>query len=112
VTGPAPPLGAPQTPAPAPAGAPDASAASASEGLTQEAQKALEGDNTRAAARALDLAQRATQRDPTNAEAWLTLGAACQSLGRKAQAMQAYRSCAQKASGPRVAECRALAGMD
>jgi len=86
--------------------------ASASEGLTQAAQKALENENIRAATRAADLAGKATQQDPTNAEAWLTLGAAYHNLGRKAQALQAYRTCAQKASGPRVAECRALAGMD
>jgi len=94
------------------ADAPDASATAASESFTQQAQKALdkEGD-PRGASRAAELAWKATKRDPSNAEAWLTLGAAYHTLGNKAQAQQAYRSCAKQATGPRVAECRALAGM-
>ena len=95
----------------APVEAPDASAVAASEGFTQAAQKALEKEGTGSANKAADLAWRATKRDPSNAEAWLTLGAAYHSLGNKAQAQQAYRSCARQATGPRVAECRALAGM-
>ncbi|NVL67684.1 tetratricopeptide repeat protein, partial [Escherichia coli] len=76
------------------------------------AQKALEKEGeARSASRAAELAWKATTRDPSNAEAWLTLGAAYHSLGNKAQAMNAYRSCAKHATGPRVAECRALAGM-
>lgn len=89
---------------------PDASATAASESFTQEAQKALDGQG-RSASRAADLAWKATKRDPTNAEAWLTLGAAYHDLGNKAQAMSAYRACAKLATGPRVAECRALAGL-
>ena len=92
--------------------APDAAAATASEGFTRAAQKALEKEgNAGAASRAAELAWKATKRDPSNAEAWLTLGAAYQSLGNKAQALQAYRSCAKQAQGPRVSECRALAGL-
>ena len=92
--------------------APDASAAAASESFTQQAQKALEKEGQRgAASRAADLAGKATRQDPSNAEAWLTLGAAYHTLGSKNLAQQAYRSCATKATGPRVAECRALAGM-
>ena len=92
--------------------APDASAAAAADSFTQEAQKALEKEGVGGSAgRAADLALRATKRDPTNAEAWLTLGAAYSSLGSKNLAQQAFRSCAKQAVGPRVAECRALAGM-
>lgn len=79
---------------------------------TQEAQRALEDQEGRSANRAAELALRATQKDPGNAEAWLTLGGAYQALGRKEQAVDAFRSCVKKATGPRVAECRALAGND
>ncbi|AKV03084.1 two-component response regulator [Labilithrix luteola] len=91
---------------PAPPGPPS------SESFTEAAQKALEKDDKHASGRAAELAWQATQKDPGNAEAWLTLGAAYQQLGKKWQALEAYRSCAKKAQGPRVAECRALAGMD
>jgi DNA-binding response OmpR family regulator len=92
--------------------APDASASAAADSFTQQAQKALEKEGEgRSASRAAELAWKATKRDPSNAEAWLTLGAAYHSLGNKAQAMNAYRSCVKQATGPRVAECRALAGL-
>jgi DNA-binding response OmpR family regulator len=94
--------------------APDASAGAgaAADAFTQQAQKALDNEkDPRSASRAAELAWRATKQDPSNAEAWLTLGAAYQTLGNKAQAQSAYRSCAKQASGPRVAECRALAGL-
>ena len=100
--------------APARVEAPDASAGAgaAADAFTQQAQKALDNEkDPRSASRAAELAWKATKRDPSNAEAWLTLGAAYQSLGNKAQAQNAYRSCAKQASGPRVAECRALAGL-
>lgn len=64
------------------------------------------------AARAAEAARRATEKDPTSADAWLALGGAYQALGRKAQAMDAYRSCVKLAQGARVAECRALASLD
>ncbi|MBS2019060.1 MAG: response regulator [Deltaproteobacteria bacterium] len=93
------------------AGVADAAGVAASEGLTAQAQKSLEGDNARGAVGAANLAWKATRSDPTNAEAWLTLGAAYHTLGRRADAMNAYRSCAKQAVGPRVAECKALAGI-
>jgi Flp pilus assembly protein TadD len=90
----------------------DASAVTASDSFTQAAQKALEKDGAaRGASRAAELAWKATRNNPANAEAWLTLGAAYDTLGNKAQAQNAYRSCARQASGPRVAECRSLAGL-
>ena len=89
-----------------------AGAGAAADAFTQQAQKALDNEkDPRSASRAAELAWKATKRDPSNAEAWLTLGAAYQTLGNKAQAQNAYRSCAKQASGPRVAECRALAGL-
>jgi DNA-binding response OmpR family regulator len=97
---------------PAPRVAPDVSATTAAEGFTREAQTALEREgDMRSANRAAELALKATKRDPTNAEAWLTLGAAYHNMGNKAQAQGAYRSCAKLATGSRVAECRALAGL-
>lgn len=93
----------PATPPEAPAG--DARS------LTQAAQAVLEKDE-RAANRAAELALRAVRADPSNAEAWLTLGAAYQAAGKGSAARGAYRQCVTKASGPRVAECRALAGLE
>ncbi len=91
---------------------PEGAGVGSSESLTQEAQKALEREgDARSASRAADLAAKATRRDPTNAEAWLTLGGAYHNLGNKTQEMSAYRSCAKLATGPRVSECRALAGL-
>jgi cytochrome c-type biogenesis protein CcmH/NrfG len=77
--------------------------------LTANAQAALEkADRT---GKAVRLAHQATQSDPSNAEAWLTLGAAYAAMGQAGNAMNAYRQCAKRASGPRVSECKALAGI-
>lgn len=108
----------PREPVAAPA-APAASSASASSGLTpdsisQAAQRALEGKDAdeKQATRAAQLAFLATQQDPANADAWLTLGASYEAMGKKPQALQAYRNCArQAASHPRAAECRQRAGI-
>ncbi|MBX3192504.1 MAG: response regulator [Labilithrix sp.] len=93
-----------------PAAIPDGGAAT-SDSLTANAQKALEKEDARGANKAAELALKATQSNPTNAEAWLTLGAAYHTLGQRGRALDAYRNCAKKAQGPRVAECRALAGL-
>jgi hypothetical protein len=78
--------------------------------ITEQAQKAL--DDEKAAARAVQLAFLATQEDPTNADAWLTLGAAYLAAGNARQAMQSYKSCVTKAPNhPRVGECKAKAGI-
>ncbi len=83
------------------------------ESYTQAAQSTLEKGDAVSAGRAASLAWRATHQDPHNAEAWLTLGAAYQVLGRRAEAREAYRQCAKRASDhPRVSECRALAGLE
>jgi DNA-binding response OmpR family regulator len=76
--------------------------------LTQQAQRALERGN---AAAAIELGRRATDKDPTDAEAWLTLGAAYDTAGNHAKARATYQSCIDKsAESPRVSECRALLG--
>ncbi|MDF2693956.1 MAG: two-component response regulator [Labilithrix sp.] len=85
-----------------------------SESITQAAQRALEGKDKdeKQGTRAAQLAFLATQQDPGNAEAWLTLGAAYEAMGKKQQAIESYRSCARKAaSHPRVSECKQLAGI-
>jgi len=61
-------------------------------------------------ARAVELARQAVHEDPGDADAWLTLGAACQASGQVDAAKEAYRSCAARARGANVSECRLLAG--
>jgi tetratricopeptide (TPR) repeat protein len=116
-------IAAAATPAPKPRAAESAPSASASatsspalspESITQAAQRALEGKDKdeKRGTRAAQLAFLATQQDPGNADAWLTLGAAYEAMGKKQQAIEAYRSCARKASAhPRVSECKQLAGI-
>jgi CheY-like chemotaxis protein len=75
--------------------------------------RALTGDATRAlergdAARAVDLATRATEADPASAVAWLTLGAAFYVEGQRGKEQWALQRCVATGVGPRVAECRAL----
>jgi CheY-like chemotaxis protein len=85
-----------------------------SESITQAAQRALEGKDKdeKQGTRAAQLAFLATQQDPGNADAWLTLGAAYEAMGKKQQAIESYRSCARRASAhPRVSECKQLAGI-
>ena len=73
--------------------------------LTKQAQRLLERGS---AQRAAEVARRATAIDPSNAEAWLTLGAAYDAAGNRAQARLAYRNCVDSGRGPRVGECKAL----
>ncbi|HVJ90809.1 MAG TPA: hypothetical protein VM580_13480, partial [Labilithrix sp.] len=85
-----------------------------SESITKAAQRALEGKDKddKQGSRAAQLAFLATRQDPGNADAWLTLGAAYEAMGKKPQAIDAYRNCARRASGhPRVARCKQLAGI-
>ena len=58
-----------------------------------------------------EYARRATEKDPSNAEGWLTLGAAYEAAGRHTLAKSAYRSCTERAQGGRIGECRALLDM-
>ena len=73
--------------------------------LTQQAQGLLERGS---ASRAAEVARRATAADPSNVEAWLTLGAAYDASGNRAQAHGAYKNCVDTGRGPRVSECKAL----
>ncbi|HEX3771661.1 MAG TPA: response regulator [Polyangiaceae bacterium] len=73
--------------------------------LVSQANRALARGAT---ARALVLAREATTANPDDADAWLTLGAACQSAGDNSGAQEAYRSCIARAHGANVTECRLL----
>ena len=74
--------------------------------LVAEAQRALDHGDTQ---RAIALAITATMRTPTDAEAWLTLGAAYDVVGNHGAARRTYVTCATRASGGRVQECAELA---
>ncbi|MBX3261056.1 MAG: hypothetical protein KF782_15330 [Labilithrix sp.] len=83
-------------------------------GVDHAGRAALEGKDKdeKQGTRAAQLAFLATQQDPGNADAWLTLGAAYEAMGKKQQAIESYRSCARKAAAhPRVSECKQLAGI-
>lgn len=73
--------------------------------LGELARLTLARQNTR---EAMELAERATVVDPTNALAWVTLGAARQQRGDREGARQAYRSCVKLGKGEYVRECRAM----
>jgi hypothetical protein len=73
--------------------------------LVSQANRALVRGAT---TRALVLARQAVTENPDDADAWLTLGAACQSAGDLSGARDAYRSCVARAHTPNVSECRLL----
>ena len=99
----APPRSTPTTPTPTPVARPGVDRGA----LVAQAQRALEHGERK---RAIDLSKQATVSDPTDAEAWLTLGAAYDASGRGYEARASYRSCVAKGTGPRVDECKALLG--
>jgi Flp pilus assembly protein TadD len=72
-----------------------------------QASKALAKGDT---ARAVSLARQAVSGNPSNADAWLTLGAALQASGNGGAARDAYKSCVAQAHTANVNECRMLAG--
>jgi cytochrome c-type biogenesis protein CcmH/NrfG len=57
---------------------------------------------------AIAAAERSTALDPTDAEAWLILGAAHQELGHEGAARGAFHSCTSSAKRGPVSECRAM----
>jgi len=77
------------------------------ESLVSQANRALAKGAT---ARAVELARQAVAASPSNADAWLTLGAAYQTSGNSGAAKDAYRSCVAQAHSANVSECRVLAG--
>jgi Tfp pilus assembly protein PilF len=101
--GTAPATGAHSTPAPSVDFRPDPAGGT----LIQQASHALaEGETPRAMA----LAHQAVLANPSDADAWLILGAACQAAGNQPAARDAYRSCVTSARTANVSECRLLAG--
>ena len=59
-------------------------------------------------ARALTLAHQAVAANPADADAWLTLGAACQASGDSNGAREAYGNCLTRAHTANISECRLL----
>ncbi len=75
--------------------------------LVNKAQRALERGKVQDA---IEMASKYTGAYPTDAFGWLVLGAAYEQAGKRAEARDAYRQCAQKAKGAYVGECTALGG--
>ena len=75
------------------------------EALAELARLMLARQHTR---EATELAERATAIEPSNALAWVTLGAARQMRGDRQGARQAYQNCAKLGRGQYVSECRAM----
>jgi CheY-like chemotaxis protein len=74
--------------------------------LIAQASRALQkGDRPLA----VDLAKQAVAQSPTNADAWLTLGAAYQASGNGGAAKDAYRSCTKQARHGNLNDCYVLA---
>lgn len=73
--------------------------------LIGQAQRALA---VGAKERAMTLARQAVHDSPQDADAWLTLGAACQATGDLAGAREAYRDCVAQARTANVSDCRVL----
>jgi cytochrome c-type biogenesis protein CcmH/NrfG len=69
------------------------------------ARRALERGKMR---EAIGAAERSTALDPSDAEAWLILGAAKQEIGHGSEALAAFRSCTKVAKKGPVSECRSM----
>jgi DNA-binding response OmpR family regulator len=76
-----------------------------SDALAELARLRLARQHIREAA---ELAERATAIDPSNALAWVTLGAARQMRGDRQGARQAYLNCVKLGKGRFVSECRSM----
>jgi Flp pilus assembly protein TadD len=73
--------------------------------LKRDAQRALDRGKF---AEAIQAGEASVAADPTDAEAWLLLGAAYDSKGRGADARRAYQSCVQQGKRGPTGECAAL----
>ncbi|HEX8792733.1 MAG TPA: response regulator [Polyangiaceae bacterium] len=106
---PGPPTPAPYVP-PAPPAAPateaplEASRAGGGSLIAQASRAMQKGDRQLA----VDLARQAVAQNPSNADAWLTLGAAYQSSGNSGAAKDAYRSCIKQAHSGNLNDCYVL----
>ncbi len=61
-----------------------------------------------ALAKAVEAGERSVALDPADGEAWLTLGAAYQMMGRAAEARRSFSSCVAEAKRGPIGECRAM----
>lgn len=55
-----------------------------------------------------EFSERGARLDPSSSKAWITLGASLQALGRRDEAMEAYRQCVDKGRGQYVNDCRLM----
>jgi len=81
-------------------------AAAGASPLSQASRALAKGDTPRA----ITLARQAVAGNPSDADAWLTLGAAYQASGNGAAARDAYKNCVVQAHSANVNECRMLSG--
>ena len=102
----------PTQPPAAPSAAPEAAVAPeaalapvAARAAREDARRALDRG---AAAAAITAGTQSVELDPTDADAWLILGAAYQLAGKGAEARSAFYSCSKLAKRGDVGECRAL----
>jgi Flp pilus assembly protein TadD len=70
-----------------------------------DCQVALERSSFKKSAEA---GERSVGLDPTDAEAWLLLGAAYQSMGNGTEARRAFNSCLKEGKRGPLGECRAM----
>lgn len=84
----------------------EVAAANEPDDLGESAMRALNAGQPKDARR---LAQQAVLAHPERANGWIVLGAANDALGDHPAALTAYANCSARATGSRVAACRALA---
>jgi hypothetical protein len=59
-------------------------------------------------AKAIEAGERSVQLDPSDGDAWLYLGAAYQSIGKRAEARRSFLSCTTEAKKGQINECRLM----
>ncbi|HEX7476402.1 MAG TPA: hypothetical protein VF331_01210 [Polyangiales bacterium] len=79
---------------------------SVEDALLKQAYRSLNGGNPH---EALARARRVLASAPSRADAWLVVGSAYAAMQDQKSALQAFRSCALRATGAYVSECRKLA---
>jgi hypothetical protein len=79
---------------------------SVEDALLKQAYRSLNGGNPH---EALARARRVLASAPSRADAWLLVGSAYAAMQDQKSALQAFRSCALRATGAYVSECRKLA---
>ena len=84
--------------------APEAPTKSATEEKA-DAQRSLDRGKAKDA---VEAATRSTTLDPSDADAWLLLGAADMEIGKAADARAAFSACAKQATKGQVGECRSM----